>query len=271
MHIFVINLPRSPQRKRHMEEQLSAVKADYEFVVAVDGRDVDLGDQALLDPSFRSKEGFRPGALGCALSHAAALGQVLDDHHDRAVIVEDDVDLPPDFVELAEAVGPQLNGAEIALFNFHSPGRCRVVRDGSTALGRGRLLVNPASLVGLTSAGAYMVTADACRSLRQGLFPLETYFDDWAYHGQRGALRAVRCLVPMPVANSPRFRSTMDYYPPTSWQSRLRDGLNGARLPLIAPALTMRRQRGTFRRLGWTGKYEFVEYPGATEDAREQD
>ena len=72
---------------------------DYEFVTAVDGRDLDLNDRAIIAPEFLAKNDFPAGSAGCALSHLHVYQRIIADGLDEALILEDDVTLPADLEE----------------------------------------------------------------------------------------------------------------------------------------------------------------------------
>ena len=52
MHAYVINLARSLDRRAHMTAELKKTGLDYEIITAVEGRDLDLGDPAIVDPTL---------------------------------------------------------------------------------------------------------------------------------------------------------------------------------------------------------------------------
>jgi hypothetical protein len=71
--------------------------------------------------------------------------------------------------------------------------------------------VHPVGLHDLTSAGAYLVTRRACEQLVAAAPPLCAHIDNWEFFTQQQALERVRRVVPMPAANSPSVRATIDY------------------------------------------------------------
>ena len=262
MQAYVINLARAPDRRAFITAELARTRTPYEFVDAVDGRELDFDDSSLIDPavhdgSFRLGAGIG-GAAGCALSHLGVYRKVIEDGLERALILEDDVSLPSDLAELAESVGQQLVGAEVALLCFHSNQPCRVTRSGSVGLPSGRLLVDPVDVRQLGSTGAYVITREACVRMARTVLPVRVPADDWHFFCREGATDRVRCVVPMPVADSPKFRSTIDYYPSGSWQARVRETIAARRIPILSQAIAYRR-RHSFRRMGFTGQVEFVE------------
>jgi len=100
--VFVINLRESDDRWRHAEAVLSSIGvARPTRVDAVDGRSLgEEGLKRLQDGGTIAKDisGFRARRrlpeIGCAASHVAALREVVERRLPRALIFEDDVDLP---------------------------------------------------------------------------------------------------------------------------------------------------------------------------------
>ena len=52
MRAYVINLPRSLDRRADITGELKKTELDYVIVAAVDGRDLDLSDAAVVDSSL---------------------------------------------------------------------------------------------------------------------------------------------------------------------------------------------------------------------------
>ena len=257
---YVINLARSSQRRAHMEAQLEKARAPYEIVTAVDARDLDLSDVDLVAPHVLDRSSFRPGAVGCALSHLLVYRTVLESGFDRALVLEDDLLLPPDLAELTGGVAEEMSGAEVVLLNFHGDGRVQLMREGSRSVPSSRVLAHPVGLHGLTSAGAYLITSEACARMIEIALPVRAHPDDWEFFVREQALDRVRCVVPMAVTNSPKFRTTIDFHEPGSWQFRVRDRVSRMRAPLLQRVLAARRLREYDKR-GWAGRAELVDLP----------
>ena len=67
MHVYVINLARSLDRRAHITGELKNTGLDYEIITAVDGRELDpsdLSDPAVVDPSLTTRIGLPAGAVG---------------------------------------------------------------------------------------------------------------------------------------------------------------------------------------------------------------
>jgi glycosyl transferase family 25 len=258
MQLYVINLKRSADRRVHMEKQLAKLGADYEFIAAVDGRKLDLSDTELFLPSWVQDPAFRPGAAGCALSHLVIYRKILDTGAAAALILEDDVNLPGDLVPLSEAVARHMQGAEIALLNFHSEEPCRITRVGAAELPASRLLVDVADVDQVSSTGCYLITREACERIVAERIPLASFADSWSEFQKSGWLDRVRCVVPIAVSNAATLRTTIDFYQHDSLKARFREFVSGNKFPVMHQLLAFRRKR-TFRRLGWVGEIEFID------------
>lgn len=84
--MYVINLPKDQQRKKHMLEMLRQLQLkNVEIVPAVNG--------LRLSDSVKSKSKLTAGETGCYFSHIRACKKLLEDNENCALILEDDVGL----------------------------------------------------------------------------------------------------------------------------------------------------------------------------------
>lgn len=245
MHTYVINLTRSTDRRAYITAELQRTGVDFEFISAVDGRTLDLGDSALIDPSVASECKF-PGTYACPLSHFHTYQKILEDGRDRALVLEDDVILPNDLGDLVDDVADHLTGAEVALLNYtsHPPGPLRLSLEGSVDLSSSRLLALPIDIRQLLNAGAYVITREACALMVEHLLPIRTTADDWPFFYEQGFLDRVRCVVPQPVPKNLNFESTIGFYSlGNGTKARLVGPLVRGRIPIFHQAIRYRRQR----------------------------
>jgi glycosyl transferase family 25 len=259
---YVINLARSPDRRTQITAEIDKTGFGYEFMEAVDGRELDLNDARLVDRAVVDNSSFRggagvPGTVACALSHLRVFRKVLEDKQERALVLEDDVSMPSDLATLVDSVGKHMFGAEVVLLNFHNSGPCRVTKKGAVRLPSSRLIVDPVDTRHLTSAGAYVITREACVRMERFVLPVRAHPDDWDVFCREGVIDRVRCVVPMPVSNNTTLRTTIDRYRPGSLQARVLESVTRVRVPVLYQILTYRRKR-IFRKFA-SGKYEFVE------------
>jgi glycosyl transferase, family 25 len=95
VQVFVINLARSVDRLSFMTDQLGP---NFERIEAVDGKAL---PDALAD-QFANPGDLGAGEIGCYASHLLAAGQIVARSLPYAIILEDDVELDPDFLETVE-------------------------------------------------------------------------------------------------------------------------------------------------------------------------
>jgi glycosyl transferase family 25 len=266
VHAYVINLARSVDRRAHITGELRKTGLDYEIITAVDGRDLDLSDHTLVDPSLTTNMGLPAGAVGglpagtagAALSHLSVYRKMLADGLDRALVLEDDVILPADIGGLADAVADQLTGAEVALLSYESSDPCKLSPEGSVHLPSSRLLALPIDIRQPASAGAYVITREACERMIKCVLPVRVQADGWWFFYREGILDRVRCVVPPPVLKNPRLISTIGSYSmKIGLRARLVGPLMRRKIPVFHQVLNYRRQR-IYRR--W-GRSELVEMP----------
>ena len=266
MRSYVINLARSLDRRAHITAELKKTGLDYELITAVDGRDLDVRDPTIVDPSLPYIDpslpivdiGLAAGTAGAALSHLSVYRRIIADGLDAALVLEDDVMLPSDIGSLADAVVNQLAGAEVVLFSVDSPDPCKMSVEGSIPLPSSRVLALPIDIHQPRSAGAYIITREACERMAKCLQPVRVQADTWWFFYREGLLDRVRCVVPLPIIKNPKFTSTIGSYSlGSSVRGRLAGPLVRRKIPLLHQALSYRRQR-IFRQ--WN-RSEFVDMP----------
>lgn len=106
-HIFVINLKRSPERRAAMTERLDPLGMSYSFFDAIDAKDFNLDSLEPYDKTWRRLyfgRDLKKGEMGCLLSHRAVYQHMVDAKIDRAIVLEDDVFLKPDFKQVITAI-----------------------------------------------------------------------------------------------------------------------------------------------------------------------
>jgi glycosyl transferase family 25 len=244
VHAYVINLARSPERRAHITAELRKANIDYEIVTGVDGRDLDLQDPATIDPALFTRSSWPAGMAGCALSHLRVYQKMLADELDTALVIEDDVTLPPDLDRLAEALADHLTGAEMVLLNYDSKNPCQMSREGAIDLPSSRVLVLPIDVRQPASSAAYLITREAAKHMAESVLPVRVSPDDWWFFYREGALDRIRCVVPLPVTKSPEFESTIGLYGlGRGLKARLLEPLVRYKVPLLQQAISYRRQR----------------------------
>jgi GR25 family glycosyltransferase involved in LPS biosynthesis len=87
--VYVINLDRSPERMKELDERLRKLNIRYERISAVDGKNLSSEEIAqVATPSCAKACTF--SSIGCAMSHKKAWKKVIDENIRTALILEDD-------------------------------------------------------------------------------------------------------------------------------------------------------------------------------------
>ena len=75
---------------------------DFEFVDAIDGRELQLPDKRYNELLYKMAHGKRTnmGELGCYFSHIRALKTFLHDKHAYGIILEDDLEIDNNLLSL---------------------------------------------------------------------------------------------------------------------------------------------------------------------------
>jgi GR25 family glycosyltransferase involved in LPS biosynthesis len=105
-NIKIINLKKREDRKKSMIEQFereNIPQTNYEFIEAVDGQKLKESEELRL--LFEGNNfNYRRGVIGCALSHSQLWYTLTNDNdNEYYVILEDDLELFPDFKEKLES------------------------------------------------------------------------------------------------------------------------------------------------------------------------
>jgi len=110
MRIFVINLARANHRRQKMQKQLVSSGLEFAFLEATDGRSLTIEERNLVDNQQRQSVTAYPlsdNEIGCCISHRRAMQELINSGHFMAVVLEDDVNLAPDFSRVIHVIKEQ--------------------------------------------------------------------------------------------------------------------------------------------------------------------
>lgn len=104
--ILLINLAGSTGRLATAQEEMARAGVTFERLEAVDGRLFPPAEIARLAPWDRSAffKALSPGEVGCYLSHLAAAERIVKEGWPRALVMEDDFRLTPQFAPTLQAL-----------------------------------------------------------------------------------------------------------------------------------------------------------------------
>jgi glycosyl transferase family 25 len=191
MKIFVINLERQVERRKSIERAFGRIRMDFEVFAAVDGSrgehvPVSRYDEAACLRHFGAP--LFPGEIAVFASHYLLWQRCLE-RGEPMVVMEDDVELRPDFPEALALVSDLIETHRYIRLAGLFPRPVRVVRRLEGGWQLVRYLRGPAG------AHCYALTPDAAAALvahaDRWLEPVDLYLDRFWQHG-------VKCEALMP-------------------------------------------------------------------------
>ena len=179
---YILNLPKDRERKEYMQHLLQPYTSllDSEFIEAVYGKTLTSEE---LEARFDNHSAFKrygrnvqPNEIGCTLSHREVFKKIVDEDLPYGVILEDDIDLKPNFSELL----PQ---AKI-LMQTEKP--TILLLSGGYVYYKTQKIKNLpiAWIYDAYYTHSYMINAAAAKHLLQ--YKADYVADDWIYLRKRG-------------------------------------------------------------------------------------
>ncbi|MGX5664356.1 glycosyltransferase family 25 protein [Rhizobium daejeonense] len=172
---YVINLDRSIERWRCLTAQAAQFDMQFLRVSGVDGAAIPAEKRIEIDePAFLRQNGrlMLDGEYGCYRSHLKALSTFLESDNDAAIIIEDDVEIPPKLIERAEAILDAVPDAELVKLLNHRSRWFRLRKISQLGDQVGRCLHGPQG-----SAACYLVTRKGAEKLLSSIrvmnYPLD--------------------------------------------------------------------------------------------------
>ncbi|MEQ1755579.1 MAG: glycosyltransferase family 25 protein [Micropepsaceae bacterium] len=155
--VFLINLEKDRDRLAVMSDQLGMLSIPFERIDAVYGTKMPEWIRPyFLDADGRIASKLLPGEVGCYASHLLVLKRIADSGR-PALVLEDDVEISPDFPSILNSISQLPQGWEIIrLSNPYKRSYVPVSRINSNYQAVKFTHVSP-------STGAYLVTPEGAR------------------------------------------------------------------------------------------------------------
>lgn len=159
---FIIHLARAAERKPQVARLIETLPVETQVIEAVDGRTLDAQAIARVYRRVLHRPRY-PFALGtseiaCFLSHRKAWAAIVDQGIDAGLVLEDDVELTPDFAAAFQAASGLADADSFIRFPF------RMRESGRTLLDAGAVRVIEPVPVGLGMV-AQLIGREAARKL----------------------------------------------------------------------------------------------------------
>lgn len=213
--IFVINLARSPDRRRVVTGRLRELGLDHEFFPALDGATLTEAELANYDRRARLEAygcDLLPNELGCYLSHYRLYEKIIAQNIPRALILEDDVEISDDLPLILDALADAPDGWELVRLSGLRARKGRTIADIAPGYRMVRLLdvASGAQAYLLNRRGAQKLVAYGRKITRQVDVMIDRYWDN--------GLR-IMAVQPYPVRPSDRFESTIGPPQTDAWRA----------------------------------------------------
>lgn len=251
MEIFVINLERSIRRRESICRQLDQLGLKYRIFTGTDGNDfTDEEISQLCDPKALAQYGFTRGKIGCVYTKYRLYRTIAEEQIEAALILEDDLQLPPNLPALLPRLEAELQPDEILLLLGLPTGGCQFSTQDRVTVLDDYQLAYPMDAYQVVSATAFMLRWPLARRLADRLLPIHTCSDWWGVFQAEGGLDAVRCLLPSPIQLNLDFPSDI-----RTRQARhpvvkaFRDFVNEHQVFPLSSLLAWNRRRATRRML----------------------
>ncbi len=233
----MINLLRSPDRRRVIAARLGELGLDHEFFLAADGAALTEADLVNYDRKARLEAfgcDLLPNELGCYLSHYRIYQKIIAENIPQALILEDDVEISDDLPAILEALAHTPADWELVRLSGLRARKGRKIADIAPGYRVVRLLdvASGAQAYLLNRQGAEKLAAYGKKIIRQVDVMLDRYWDN--------GLR-IMAVQPYPVHPSRNFESTIGPPQIDAWRV---PGMRALRLRIkVAKAVDSLRKR----------------------------
>lgn len=202
---FVINLDQSTERMYSIEKQAAKIGISLNRVPAILGRAVNLSQTNSVDPNgyaLRHGRNINVNEVGCYLSHLCALRAFLDSDALFGIILEDDAELPLNYLDIISELVEKKWAWDIVKFSaFHSGTPLRIEPIGDQSF-----LSIPLSRV--MNANNILYSRAAAEKLLDVLDPMQLPFDHALERAWLFGLR-LRVISPYPCSADTGHPSTI--------------------------------------------------------------
>lgn len=171
--IWLINLPRSDQRRKSMVSQLDKLQLGYEIFNAVDGRENWTSlEETVNIPAFERNTGRKviPAEIGCYHSHLEVWKLLCASDAEIGLVLEDDVVFHDSFVTAVEAAITAADNWDILKLNF-------IRADWPIAKGKAVDWELYAYHGAFTGMGAYLIKRNIALKLLHSFLPITRPID----------------------------------------------------------------------------------------------
>lgn len=211
----------------------------YEFFNAVDGYTFTKEElDEYVSPNHTYVRDFLPGEVGCLISHYLLMKKIVEQNLPYALILEDDVELSPNFPTLLEELEPLIEPGDLISLYASFPELCNLRVEGN--INNIYKFVKPESGNLVVGAVAYIITYLSAKKLIQKLLPMHNVVDDWRLWVQEKAVKNFKIVFPHPVDLSDTYSDLLESYGSKTLQ--IKRFIVDKRIPVISDIILRKRK-----------------------------
>ncbi|RXX62543.1 hypothetical protein DD600_23315 [Enterobacter cloacae] len=199
MKTYIINLESASERMESMKTQVERSGLHYEFIPAVDGRNIPANLLSLLKKEH--SYAVTPGEVGCSLSHLAVYKALVSSNEDCALVLEDDVSLPNDISMFINELEGKITKSTPCIYLLshvnHYNSKCIIELSDNYSIHE---------VYNAAFSHAYVINKPAAITLLNKLFPVWCVADQWQTFREFGFVR-LRGVVPEYISTNPEYES----------------------------------------------------------------
>lgn len=245
MKAYVINMPKSTQRRKTTQKMLEDHNIDYEFITAVDGREM---TEEKFIASVQDVNNFSRSQAGCGLSHVKAYHRILEGNDEFALVLEDDVLITEkDLNIFLDNIESKLDSESITLLTYYWCREGYLDLTPTNSITNNYNICKPSEIHGVGRAAAYIISKETCKKLIAFNTPLYAQADSWVVFHNKGVIKDLACVYPMPIRENIEFGSEIVYTKgkTDAFLKKLVTKAVENRIPIITPLIMKKRERFT--------------------------
>lgn len=211
LKVYLINLKRSAERRKFMENELNSQNMDFEIFDAYDGNTLSsefINANGIIEEIEKKK--MPAGAIGCSFSHVFLYKLITEREDEVILILEDDMRFEKDFARIAKIAASHIKDGEIIFPYFIPKPNCKITTDQEIKIEKKYSIMPFVNYHRILGAGAYMLTKNTALKLYNGLYPICTFADDWNFIYEKGMVNKYKTIYPL-ISRAANFRSQIGY------------------------------------------------------------
>lgn len=199
--IFIINLERSLDRRKFMERQLQKTNLNYQFIRAVDSKNLDTSEILQINENRLHQQELLPQEIATTYSHAKACQALAASNEcEFGLILEDDVILPSSLPQLLKSLSTELNRDGVMMLAAYLASKTSIRHIKS--IDKNFDIASPLTTTGVYGTQAYLLSKSQAFSFAKKMLPVKTVADDWKYYLREGIFDEIMWVYPFPCRHA---------------------------------------------------------------------